>query len=76
MLIHKDNRILCYNCSIATSDMLDNIKLPYKEYYYDIIRHLPVPDYKTAKSCLSFVAGLRTKVEGLLGDIKSKIASF
>ena len=36
-----------------------DIKMPYKEYYHNLIKKLPIPDYKIAETCLETVLTLK-----------------
>ena len=76
MVIHKDDKLLCLDCSTVNTDKINSIKKPYKEEYYDIIAKLPLPDYKIAKNCLDSVTTLRNKVTTLMEDIRRKIDVF
>ena len=69
----QNNEVFCYNCIAPSKHLLSGIKQPYKEFYYDIIGKLPLPDYKIAKSCLKSVDVLKDKVIGQINQIKTKI---
>lgn len=74
-LILNNQAIRCFNCT-NTPHLLKNIQAPLKEYYYDIIKRLPIPDCKIAKACLDSLGRLRLRASELMGEIKAKILTF
>ena len=52
------------------------LKLPYREYYHDIIKKLPLPDCKFAENCMETVKGLKEKINVTLDSISKKLDCF
>lgn len=51
-LLMNDQQIRCFTCATANPHLISSISSSLKDYYYDFIRRLPLPDYKVPKACL------------------------
>ena len=74
-LILNNQSIRCFSCA-NSPQLLRHVQAPLKEYYYDIIKRLPLPDCKIAKACLESLGKLRARANELMGEIKAKILTF
>ena len=76
ILITQEDHLRCVTCSTKSQSSIMDIKIPYKEYYHNLIKKLPSPDYKIAETCLQTIQTLKEQTNITLTEIRSRLDAF